>query len=165
MTSLESASSCPLTLKFRCVEGYGCPAENSPVEVSEEFGWITWRMLLSSNGPPLRTTTTCPPSALVNPEAKAMPGTSTPSTTASTTTRLSRTRRPLGRCAGRTGRSPTVDGDGFGDFTGTVSPAAGSADAAADCTTARCSAGGRRPGHPLVEQGAHGGRRLRGAVQ
>src|SRR3954451_12244079 len=98
MTSFESAFFAPLTLKFRCVDGYGWPFENSPVEVSDEFGWMTCRMLLSSNGPPLRTTMTCPPSALVKPDAKAMPGTTpTKSTTIPATTMASARRARDGR--------------------------------------------------------------------
>src|SRR4051794_8192573 len=94
MTSLESAFFAPLTLKLRCVDGYGWPFENSPVEVSDEFGWMTCRMLLSSNGPPLRTTMTCPPSALVKPAANAMPGTTAAKRSTTPATTMISARRP-----------------------------------------------------------------------
>src|SRR3954471_5013049 len=93
MTSLESAFFAPLTLKLRCVDGYGWPFENSPVEVSDEFGWMTCRMLLSSNGPPLRTTMTCPPSAFVKPAANAIPGTTPAKSTTSPATTITSARR------------------------------------------------------------------------
>src|SRR5437764_9663437 len=108
MTSLESAFFAPLTLKLRCVDGYGWPLENSPVEVSDEFGWMTWRMLLSSNGPPLRTTITCPPSALVKPAANAMPGTMPAKITTTAATATTSTRRH------RDGRRGIEDAAGTG---------------------------------------------------
>src|SRR4051794_39374593 len=108
MTSLESAFFAPLTLKLRWVEGYGCSAENRPVEVRLLLGWITCRMLLSSNGPPLRTTTTCPPSALVNPVRKAKPGTTT--TNRTTTAAIKVVRSLVDRLRGsRSGRGRCTD--------------------------------------------------------
>src|SRR5205807_9582405 len=98
--SLESAFWAPLTLKFRCVDGYGWPLENSPVETTLLFGWMTCRMLLSSKGPPLRTTTTCPPSALVRPARNEMPGTTPTSTTTRATTAAISSRPPRRRFGG-----------------------------------------------------------------
>src|SRR4051794_28550916 len=126
-------------------------------------------MLLSSNGPPLRTTTTWPPSALVNPEAKAMPGTTTPSTATSAMTSVSSLRRPRGRRGEWTGITPGASPAGFffddGNVTGTISPAARSAGAAADCSDRRGAPSGCRAGAPPIEQGADRCRGLRGPVQ
>src|SRR4051794_29368588 len=117
-------------------------------------------MLLSSNGPPLRTTTTWPPSALVNPEAKAMPGTTTPSTATSAMTSVSSLRRPRGRRGGWTGITPGASPAGFffddGNVTGTISPAARCAGAAADCSDRRDWLGGGSP--PRRSVGLGGGR-------
>src|SRR3954452_20161816 len=126
-------------------------------------------MLLSSNGPPLRTTTTWPPSALVNPEAKAIPGTTTPSTTTSATTRVSSLRRPRGRRGEWTGITPGASATGFffddGNVTGTISPAARSAGAAADCSDRRGALSARRAVTRSGEQGADRCRCLRRPVQ
>src|SRR3954467_10474163 len=126
-------------------------------------------MLLSSNGPPLRTTTTWPPPALVNPEAKAMPGTTTPSTTTSATTRVSSLRRPRGRRGEWTGITPDASPAGFffddGNVTGTISPAARSAGAAADCSDRRGALSARRTETRSIEQGADRCRGLRRPVQ
>src|SRR3954470_7293032 len=126
-------------------------------------------MLLSSNGPPLRTTTTWPPSALVNPEAKAMPGTTTPSTTTSAMTSVSSLRRPRWRRGGWTGITPGASPAGFffddGNVTGTISPAARSAGAAADCSDGWGAPRARRAGTRSIEQGADRGGGVRGPVQ
>src|SRR3954465_5155835 len=126
-------------------------------------------MLLSSNGPPLRTTTTWPPSALVNPEAKAIPGTTTPSTTTSARTRVSNLRRPRGRRGEWTGITPGASPAGFffddGNVTGTISPAARSAGAAADCSDRRGALSARRAETRSIEQGADRSRGVRGPVQ
>ena len=85
-TGLASASGVSSNLYRRCWSdaGYGCACEAKPIHVLPAPFGTTWRICLSSNGPPLRMIITSPPSGVaIHPVA---PKVSTSSAMAATAT-------------------------------------------------------------------------------